>query len=45
MNYHTKVSYIKSVMRIIGFVGLLFFIKIAVLILIGAELLGIIEEF
>lgn len=45
MTTHTKLSYFKSAVRIIGFTVLPFDIYLGCGILIGAELLGVIEEF
>jgi hypothetical protein len=48
MTLHTKLSYLKSVLRIIGYVVLLAYndllLTIAAALLIAAELLGIAEE-
>ena len=44
MSKHAKISYMKSAIRIIGFILLPFTIGVSALILIIAELLGIIEE-
>jgi hypothetical protein len=47
MNYHTKVSFIKSLIRIIGYfsAGVLApHILVPMFILAGAEILGIAEE-
>jgi len=44
MSLHAKISYFKSGIRIIGFILLPFTIGVSALILIIAELLGIIEE-
>ena len=41
---HFKVSVIKSVMRMVGFIALLSSIPIAVAALITAELVSIVEE-
>jgi|TARA_B110000879_G_scaffold136909_1_gene178766 hypothetical protein len=41
---HFKVSVIKSVMRMVGFIALLSSIPIAVVALITAELVSIVEE-
>ena len=41
---HFKVSVIKSLMRMIGFIALLSSIPIAVVALITAELVSIVEE-
>ena len=41
---HFKVSVVKSVMRIVGFIALLSSISIAVVALITAELVSIVEE-
>jgi hypothetical protein len=48
MTLHTKISYIKSVLRIIGYLVLIAYsdtlLTIGACFLIGAELLGIVEE-
>lgn len=48
MTLHTKISYLKSVLRIIGYVVLICYqdplLTIGASFLIGAELLGIAEE-
>jgi hypothetical protein len=44
MTLHTKISYLKSFARILGYLALLVDIKVAVVVLVGSELLGIIEE-
>jgi hypothetical protein len=44
MDYHTTVSYIKSLVRVIGYMALLVNIPVGAITLIGAELLGIAEE-
>jgi len=41
---HKDWSYLKSVIRIIGFMGLLGRIEVGVVILILAEIVGILEE-
>lgn len=48
MTLHTKISYIKSLARIIGYIVFLFcgnlLLTVGASFLIGAELLGIVEE-
>jgi len=44
MNYHQKISFIKSNIRIIGYLLIPFNILIAVVVLILSEALGILEE-
>jgi len=44
MTLHTKLSYAKSVLRLIGYISLLGSIGVGVTILILSELLGIAEE-
>jgi len=44
MTKHKKISLIKSYIRIIGYILLVFNIYLGILILIISELLGIIEE-
>lgn len=44
MNYHTKVSFIKSGIRILGYVCLPFNLSLGVILLVGSEITGIIEE-
>jgi hypothetical protein len=44
MTLHTKLSYAKSVLRLIGYVTLLGSICIGVIILVASELIGIAEE-
>lgn len=44
IKYHTFVSFIKSAVRIMGFITLLFNIKLGAIILIVAEIIGILEE-
>lgn len=43
-NWHTKVSFVKSGLRIIGFAALPFSLKTAAVLLVLAEVLGICEE-
>jgi hypothetical protein len=43
-NLHSRISYIKSAIRIIGFTCLIFDMFIGVLLLIIAEIFGIVEE-
>ena len=45
LNWHSKISFIKSGLRVIGYTGLVFDVLTGALILIIAELLGIVEEF
>ena len=44
MTAHAKISYIKSMIRIFGFLFLVQNVYVAALVLIFAEILGIIEE-
>lgn len=44
MNYHKQMSYIKSVIRIFGYLTLIFSIFGGAMLLIIAEILGICEE-
>ena len=44
MDYHTKMSFIKSGIRITGYVGLLFSIPVGAIVLIVAQIIGILEE-
>ena len=44
MNYHKKISFIKSTIRIIGYLFIPFNILLATVILIVSEILGILEE-
>lgn len=44
MTLHTKLSYVKSAARIIGYLTLFISVGAAAVILIGSELLGIAEE-
>jgi len=44
MTLHTKLSYAKSALRLIGYVTLLWSIIAGVLILVFSELIGIAEE-
>lgn len=44
MNYHTKVSFIKSAIRICGFSLCLINFLIGIILLILAEIIGIFEE-
>ena len=43
-DYHFRMSLIKSIVRIIGFTAILFNITVGVLVLILAEIIGIVEE-
>jgi hypothetical protein len=43
-DYHTKVSLIKSGVRVVGYYFLLINLGVAVVLLLVSELLGIIEE-
>ena len=44
LSNHAKISYVKSAIRIIGFFVLLSNLPLGVLLLVGAEIVGIIEE-
>jgi hypothetical protein len=44
MTLHTKLSYAKSVLRLIGYISLLWDVTTGVVILVLSELLGIAEE-
>lgn len=44
MNIHSLISYLKSVIRIAGFLNLLKYPFTAIILLIFAEILGIVEE-
>ena len=44
MNYHAKISYIKSAVRIIGYILILTAPITAIAVLVASELLGIVEE-
>jgi len=44
LDWHTKMSFIKSGVRIVGFIFLPIELVIAALFLIAAEMLGIFEE-
>jgi len=44
MTLHTKLSYAKSALRLVGYTSLLWGIGIGVTILVASELLGIAEE-
>lgn len=44
LDYHTKMSYIKSGIRITGYIGLMFNVFVGALVLIVAEVVGILEE-
>ena len=44
MSFHKFISFIKSGLRIIGFITLMFHVALGALILILAEVLGILEE-
>ena len=41
---HQTISFIKSVLRIVGYVGLVIDLQIAVVLLVGSEIVGILEE-
>ncbi len=43
-SYHKSMSYAKSFIRILGYVFLWVNLYIAILLLVGAEVLGILEE-
>jgi len=45
LSYHTKISYLKSTIRILGYITIPFNIPIGVSILVASEILGYIEEF
>jgi hypothetical protein len=42
---HTKISYLKSVVRIAGYAAILVDLRIAVVVLIASEFVGILEEY
>jgi hypothetical protein len=42
---HTKISYLKSLVRIVGYVAILVSVPVAIVILIASELVGILEEY
>jgi hypothetical protein len=42
---HTKISYLKSLVRIVGYAAVLVSIPAAIVILIAYELVGILEEY
>jgi hypothetical protein len=44
MTLHTKLSYIKSTLRIVGYISLLRSIVLGAVILVLSELIGIAEE-
>ena len=44
MTLHTKISYVKSGTRIVGYFGLLASVTFGVVVLVIAELLGMAEE-
>lgn len=44
MSFHKTVSWVKSVMRIIGYIVLLFSIPHGVWVLVFSELVGMVEE-
>jgi len=44
MNLHKKISYLKSTIRIIGYLALIINIYLAVVILVASEILGYVEE-
>ena len=44
MNKHRNISFIKSGIRILGFIVLVFNIYVPAVLLIAAEVVGIIEE-
>jgi len=44
MTLHAKISYLKSFIRIMGFISLIYSLLAFVVILIIAELVGILEE-
>jgi hypothetical protein len=45
MTTHTKISYLKSGVRIVGYAALIVSFPAAVVILIASELIGILEEY
>ncbi len=45
VNRHRSISYAKSAVRIFGFLNLLHNLPAGVILLVVAELLGIVEEF
>jgi hypothetical protein len=42
---HAKISYAKSLIRVAGYFGLWGYLPVGVILLILAEILGVIEEF
>lgn len=44
MEYHTKISFIKSGIRVLGYAGLYFSPVAGISLLIIAEIFGVIEE-
>ena len=42
---HTKISYLKSLVRIIGYAAILVSVPAAIVILIVSEFIGILEEY
>jgi hypothetical protein len=44
MTLHTKLSYVKSVLRLVGYLTLLWSIPAGVVVLVMSELVGIAEE-
>lgn len=44
MTLHTKLSYLKSFVRMVGFLSLVKSIELGAVILVAAEAIGIIEE-
>jgi hypothetical protein len=44
MNYHKKISFLKSTIRIIGYLLIPFSLLFAVITLVVSELLGYLEE-
>jgi len=45
MTRHTKISYLKSLVRIVGYAALVVNLPAAVVILIASEMIGILEEY
>lgn len=44
MTLHTKLSYVKSALRIVGYLALLASVGVGVVVLVVSELIGIAEE-
>jgi hypothetical protein len=45
MTPHTRISYLKSAVRIVGYVTILVSVPAAIVILVASELVGILEEY